>query len=190
VAAQHPAADLPLPQLSLSAEERAAAVAAAVPYRPSLSAMDLLPGRERRLVVASVDLAGNPEKDGTGRFALVTLYLYDGGITVRRLVDVRNGEIVREATAENDTPPLARAEAEFARALALADPLLAERLSPWRDEVEVEALVSATSDAADPLYRHRVVTLLFRTPEGYLATVGEVLVDLADGRVLMHPERR
>ncbi len=149
-AAQHPAADLPMAPPPLSTEERAAAIAAATADRTAISVFDLEPRRDGRLVVTDVTLADPQEKDSSGRFAVVTLYQYDRGATVRRLVDVRSRAVVRESTTDNDTPPLARVELEYARALGLAEPAIVERLGPWRDQVEVEALVSATSDFKRP----------------------------------------
>jgi len=118
--------------------------------------------------------------------ALVTLYQYSGDVTIRQVVNLDNGAVVGEARAERQTPPLAPVEVELARGLALADPRIATVVAPFANRLGVEALVASTSDRNDPLYGHRVAYLLFRTPEGYLANIGEVFVDLTTARLEVH----
>jgi hypothetical protein len=169
----------------LSGEERSRAISlASREQRPALSAFELRETERPRSVVSTVEPVA--EKGREGRLAMVTLYQYNGDITIRRVVNLDSGMVVGEARAERQTPPLAPVEVELARGIALADPRIADTVAPFSDRLKVEALVASTSDRNDPLFGHRVVYLLFRTPEGYLANIGEVFVDLTAARLEVH----
>jgi hypothetical protein len=183
--AQHPAADLPQPRPALSSEDRAKAVRLALPERPMLSAFELRETERPRTVVSIVEPV-DKKSDPEGHLAVVTLYQYNGDITIRRVVNLNSGTVVNETSAERQTPPLAAVEVELARGIALADPRIAGVVAPFSDRLNVEALVASTSDPNDPLFGHRVAYLLFRTPEGYLADIGEVFVDLTTARMEVH----
>jgi Cu2+-containing amine oxidase len=183
--AQHPAADLPQPTQPLSEEERSKAISlASREQRPALSAFELREAERPHTVVSAVEPV--TEKGREGRLAMVTLYQYNGDVTIRRIVNLDSGAVVSEARAERQTPPLAPVEVELARGIALADPRIADAVAPFSDRLKVEALVASTSDRNDPLFGHRVAYLLFRTPQGYLANIGEVFVDLTAARLEVH----
>lgn len=123
------------------------------------------------------------------RFALVTYYRYEGDLTVQAAVDL-GAESVTEVTATPHLPaPVAGEEIEEARRLALEHPEVRSELSPhlpWfeagAEGYEVQAIGLHTTDPDDPIYGQRVLSVLFETPEGYVAGL-EVLANLTAGDV-------
>jgi hypothetical protein len=141
-----------------------------------------------RVVVSGVHLVRDPEQPDS-RLALVVAYRYDTASAVRTLVDLSTDEVV-EVTEEVGAPvPLAPIELALARELALDDARVREAIAPYGPQIEVEGLLSHTTDTADPLFGHRIVHLLFRTPTGYLTTVGEVYADLTVREVVFAEAR-
>ena len=187
----HPAANLPLPQASLTVSERNQAVEVAVPISALSSMLELMdPTNLLRTVVADVRLIRETPDDESReklgeRLVLVTLYRYEDDASIYRLVDLASNRVVREKKAVGVTPPLARVEADLARELALNNFDIRKKLGAQIDEVEVEFLLTSTSDESDPQFGHRVVYLLFKTPQGYLSSIGSVIVDLTDSVVLL-----
>lgn len=132
------------------------------------------------LYLIAVALVRDKEAEERGvpiRRALVTHYRYDGDVAILTTVD-----LTRRAVTALDTVahlPVRLTQEEFARArtLALADARVTRALEPHAQRVEVEALVTRSPSREDPLFGHRVVTLLFRVGERYVADV-QVIVDL------------
>jgi hypothetical protein len=179
---EHPAAGLPVPRTSLTLEERSRALEVAVREGRILSPLALFPDARRvdgapRLVVSSIEAVDGKNE---GRLALVTLYQYEGNVTIQRLVDLETGQIVSEERAENASAPLTEAELEYARALVLADDRVGRLLAPHPD-VRLEFLLTLTTEGDRELFGRRVAATLFRTPRGYLEH--QVYVDLTGGRV-------
>jgi hypothetical protein len=202
--AQHPPSvnDLPLPEPELTDQEKLEAVLLAAPELPHFAAHfsgtpatpELAAERfarasaddPQKTVVADVQLLHQGEApDPRRRLALVTLYRYDGDLTIRKTVDLTNDVLLDTWSTPHLTPPLTRLEHDAARALALRHPEIRAALGPKIRDVTVEALLIRMPDSSDPLFGRRVVSLLFRTPEGYLYIGREVIVDLTDSAVLL-----
>jgi hypothetical protein len=179
---EHPAAGLPVPRSSLTLEERSRALEVAVPERRILSPLALSPEARRadagpRVVVSRIEAVDSKDE---GRRVLVTLYQYDGGVTIQRLVDLDVGRVLSEERAETTSAPLAQVERDYARALVLADERVARLLAPHPD-VSLEFLLTLTTERDRELFGRRIAAALFRTPRGYLEQ--QVYVDLTAGRV-------
>jgi hypothetical protein len=181
----HPAAGLPVPRSSLTLEEQARALGIAVPERRVLSPLALTPEARRadaapHFVVSNLEAVDAKDES---RLALVTLYEYGSGVTVQRLVDLEAGRVVAEERADNVSAPLAEVERDYAKALTLADERVARLLAP-HPSVNVEFLLTLTTERDQELFGRRIVAALFRTPRGYLEHP-EVFVDLTGGRVIV-----
>lgn len=143
---------------------------------------------DQPVFVAQVELLRLKEAE-TDRFALVSHYRYEGDLTIQSTVDLSR-EVVSEVEAIPHLPtPLAPEELARARELALANEelrgVLEDRFTDYtsrRQGFEIEALVLRTASKEDPIFGHRVVSLLFKTPRGYLAGV-ETVVDLTTGEL-------
>jgi Cu2+-containing amine oxidase len=184
LAQDHPASQLPVPNSTLSLEERAKAVAVALPQQAAVSSLTLSQvGAPNRVVVSNVQAID--ETKAEGRQALVTIYQYQDNVTLRRLVDLKESRIVSEERSTQSTPPLAPVEQDYARALLLANERVAQLLGPMRDVTKTEFLLTHTSAPDSPFYGKRVVGALFRTPRGYLANAPKVFVNLTDGAVVL-----
>src|SRR5712692_4883628 len=84
-AQEHPAANLPVPRSSLTPAERARAIQIAAPQAPAMSLFALHPQTQQvtapnRVVVSNVQAVGAGKTDK--RLAVVTLYQYDGNVTI------------------------------------------------------------------------------------------------------------
>ncbi len=123
------------------------------------------------------------------RFALVTHYRYEGDLTIQSAVDLE-ARTVFEVTATPAVPaPLAAEETDRARQLALAHPEVRSGLGQHLPPIQagapgyaIQSLALHTTDPEDPIYGHRVVGVLFETPDGYITGL-DVLVDLSTGAV-------
>jgi hypothetical protein len=188
-AQEHPAANLPVPRSSLTAEERARAVQLAAPQGPVISLFALQPQAQRppsapnRVVVSNVQAVGTGKTDR--RLALVSLYQYEGNVAVNRLVDLSAGTVVSEERVPNGAAPIAPVEADYARSLVLADERVAPLLRPFHDAATLEFLLTTTADPTSPFFGRRVFGVLVKTPGGYLSVPQKIYVDLTDGKVVI-----
>jgi hypothetical protein len=122
------------------------------------------------------------ERGDTGRQMLVTHYAAGTDTAILTRVNLDTDEVVAVDTVPHLPVRLSREEFDIARRMALEDPRVQTALR-GRD-VEVEAQLSRSSDEKDPQYRHRVVHLLFKTPDGYLDSP-TVIVDLTANEVMV-----
>lgn len=128
------------------------------------------------------------------RFALVTHYRYEGDLTIQSAVDL-GAQTVFEVTATPAVPaPLAAEELDLARQLALGHPEVRSGLGQHLPAIEagapgysIQSLALHTTDPEDPIFGHRVVGVLFETPDGYITGL-DVLVDLSTGEVTVEPQ--
>jgi hypothetical protein len=167
------------PPDTLTAEERALA------FRLAEEAVRPLRTRAPMYLVASELIR---PKGNEARQALVTHYRYEGDLAVLTTVDFGRRSVVALDTVPHLVVPIVPAEVERARDLALADPRVSRVVEPYRNELQVEAIQSRAASAADPLFGHRVVRLLFRVRRGWLDDP-LVHVDLTAGRVLVEEGR-
>jgi hypothetical protein len=133
------------------------------------------------------------KEDEARRFALVTHYRYEGDLTIQSAVDLE-ALTVFEVTATPALPaPLAAEELDRARQLALAHPEVRAGLGPHLPPLEsgapgyaIQSLALHSTDPEDPIHGHRVLGVLFETPDGYIVGL-DVLVDLSTGAVSVEP---
>lgn len=171
---------------TLSAAERAVALEA-VSGSPGFASLTA----EGTAFAIGAELVREKEvaPEGGARHALVTTYIYHGDLTVLSTVDLASHAIVDVDTVAHLPTPLAAAEFERAKKLALENPVVANALAPHKNAITFEGLVSHSALETDSLFGHRVVRLLFRVGPSYIA--GPVVhVDLTTGTVLVEPAMR
>jgi hypothetical protein len=191
-AQDHPAAGLNIPRSSLSDAEQARAIALAEPLAAISSPSALHPdnisarGTPNRVVVTDVQAVGVDKTDQ--RLAVVTLYQYEGNLTVNRLVDLNSGRVVEEDRIQNGGAPFTNVEMQYARQLLLADERIRRLIEPLQGQEQFNFLLSVTSDPNDPMFGKRVVNVLINTPEGYLTEVPRIAINLTDAAVIVGPQ--
>jgi Cu2+-containing amine oxidase len=188
-AQDHPAANLPIPRSSLTDAEQARAIQLANPQGSISTASQLHPSSSRtqpnRTVVSRVQAVGADKVDQ--RLAVVTLYQYEGNLTLNRLVDVNSGQVIEEDRISGAGAPVANVEGEYARSLVMADSRV-QKLIENVQGASVTLLLTNISDPASPLFGKRVVNALINTPEGYLTEVPRISVNLTDATVIVEPQ--
>lgn len=190
-AQDHPAANLPIPRSSLTDAEQARAIQLANPQGSIGSAAQLHPdavssrGTPNRVVVSRVQAVGADKTDQ--RLAVVTLYQYEGNVTLNRLVDVNSGQVIDEDRIQGAGAPVANVEGEYARSLVMADSRVQQLIGNIQG-ASVTLLLTNVSDPTNPLFGKRVVNALINTPEGYLTEVPRISVNLTDATVIVEPQ--
>jgi hypothetical protein len=84
------------------------------------------------------------------------------------IVNLTQSAVVNVERVPHVPVPLSQQELARANALAFAHPDVKSALDPNTDRLTVEALLTRTPAEKDPLYGHRVVSLLFRVGSDYL----------------------
>jgi hypothetical protein len=190
VAQDHPAAGLSVPQSSLTPAEHARAIALAEPSAAISSASALHPevsarSGGNRVVVTDVQAVG---VDKTGeRLAVVTSYQYEGNLTTNRLVDLNSGRVLEVDQMQNGGARFTNVEQQYARDLLLADDRIRALIAPLQGQEQFNFLLTTTPDPNSPLFGRRVVNVLISTPEGYLAEVPRISINLTDATVTVGP---
>ena len=204
---------LPTPDATLSADERARAILIGAAEVSNFVAVSLnLPAdaarqdvdefaadeflrlsqdqtEDRRIVVTGVQALADKGVDG--RRALVTLYKYDTGETVQRVVDLLENTVLRERVSQTLTPPLAPVELAAVRVLVRADEPLAEALRAAKAyKTNIEAVAFTVTGTDDPLRAHRTAAVVFTTERGYVWLGRRVVVDLTESRVITEEARQ
>jgi hypothetical protein len=128
------------------------------------------------------DKEAEVERGDAARQVLVTHYAAGTDTAILTRVNLETDRVVAVETVPHLPVRLSREEFDIARRMALEDPRVQAALRGR--EVEVEAQLSRTSDEKDPQYRHRVVHLLFKTPDGYLDSP-TVIVDLTASLIVV-----
>ena len=191
-AQDHPAAGLTIPQSSLTPAEHARAIALAEPQAAISTASALHPDAvharsgPNRVVVTDVQAVGVDKT--SERLAVVTLYQYEGNLTVNRLVDLNNGRVLEEDRIQNGGARFTNVESEYARQLLMADERVRRLVEPLQGQQQFNFLLSITPDTSNPLFGKRVVNVLINTPEGYLTEVPRISVNLTDAAVVVGPQ--
>jgi hypothetical protein len=190
-AQDHPASGLSIPQSSLTPAEHARAVALAEPSAAISSAAALHPeatsarNSPNRVVVTDVQAVGADKTDQ--RLAVVTLYQYEGNLTVNRLVDLTSGRVIEEDRIQSGGARFTNVERQYARELLLRDERVRRLVEPLQGRETFDFLLSITPDPNNPLYGKRVVNVLVGTPEGYLTEVPRIYINLTDAAVVVGP---
>ena len=187
----HPAAGLSIPQSSLTPAEHARAIALAEPSAAISSAAALHPDAvhartsPNRVVVTDVQAVGVDKVNE--RLAVVTLYQYEGNLTVNRLVDLNSGRVVEEDRIQNGGARFTNVEQQYARELLMADERVRRLVEPLQGRESFNFLLSTTPDPNNPLFGKRVVNVLINTPDGYLTDVPRISINLTDAAVVVGP---
>ena len=187
-----PAAGLSIPQSSLTPAERARAVALAEPQAAISTSNALHPdatharNSPNRVVVTDVQAVGVDKTDQ--RLAVVTLYQYEGNLTVNRLVDLNSGRVIEEDRIQNGGARFTNVEHDYARQLLLADERVRRLIAPLGGQERFDFLLNTTPDPNNPLYGKRVVNVLISTPDGYLTEVPRISINLTDAAVIVGPQ--
>jgi hypothetical protein len=190
-AQDHPAAGLPIPRTSLTDAEHARAIALAEPSTAITAAAGLHPdgtharSGPNRVVVTDVQAVGVDKT--SERLAVVTLYQYEGNITVNRLVDLSSGRVIEEDRLPGGGARFTNVEREYALQLLMADDRVRRLIDPLGGEAHFDLLLSTTPDPSNPLFGKRVVNVLISTPDGYLTEVPRISVNLTDAAVVVGP---
>jgi hypothetical protein len=121
------------------------------------------------------------------RRAALTYYRYEGRLTIEVLLNLGRKEVLTVKELPNIFPPVSPDELTLAKELALKDPRLQSLLQPYRDRLNAEVFVSRTESTKDPLFRHRVVYLMFRVGPKDLLPQSRVYVDLTTEKVVVEP---
>jgi hypothetical protein len=124
------------------------------------------------------------EKGGGERKALVTHYQYEGDMAIFSTVNLTQSAVVNVERVPHVPVPLSEQEFVRAKTLALAHPDVKTQVGSYSDRLTIEALLTRSPMETDPLYGHRVVSLLFRVGSDYLS-MPEVVVDLTTEKVLV-----
>ena len=121
------------------------------------------------------------------RLAVLTYYRYEGDLTIGVYLNLSRGQALATKQLSNLSPPISPQEFLLAKELAFNDPRLKEALGPYRDRLIIEPFISRSGLPQDPLFRHRVVYMLFRTGPTYLLRELRVFVDLTTEKVTIEP---
>lgn len=145
---------------------------------------------ERKLFLTGVHISRNTALEMKGVFerrVILTYYRYEGDLSIRILIDLTRRRVLEVKPLSHSYAPISTEESELAKKLALNDPRLNAVLRPYGDRLIVEVLTLWTTLPKDPLFRHRVVYLLFRSGSTYLMRQSRVLVDLTTEKVIIEP---
>lgn len=127
----------------------------------------------------------NAEEQGDiDRKAIVTHYRYKGDLAIITTVNLSKQEIMEVDSIPHLPTPLSKEEFNIAKDMALSDFKVEKALAAYRDQIEVEALVTRTTSTEDSLFAHRVVRLFFRVGRDYLSKP-IVYVDLTSEKVII-----
>lgn len=168
----------------LSIEERALAVRVA---ESALRAEKLLPDKKTFLTLVQSHRATEAEKKGVfERHALLTYYRYAGDTGLLVYVNLKL-QTAKVEQLPHFPAPLAPEELQRAKELALGFPELKKFFEPYQHRLTVEALLTRSGTAKEPLFGHRLVHLFFRVGPRYLTEQGTILIDLTAETVIVTP---
>jgi Cu2+-containing amine oxidase len=172
----------------LTSEERTLATRLA---EQALKSNRLFTDRKMYLTEARIHRDSASEERGVfERMAVLTYYRYEGDLSIQVFINLAGQRVFGVKQFPNFPPPLSADEYELAKELALSHPQLKDELAPSSDRLVVEALTTRSGSPQDPLFRHRVVYLLFRVGQRYLIQQWMVFVDLTTEKVILKPVPR
>ena len=169
----------------LSNEENKLAVKLA---EGALRSNRLFTDRKMYLTDAHIHRDTASEMKGTfERLTVLTYYRYEGDLTIQVFINLTRQRVLAVRQLEKYSPPISVEELTLAKGLAFNHPQLKDVLDPYRDRLVVEALTLRSTSPKDPLFRHRVVLLMFRVGPNYLMRESSVFVDLTTETVIIKP---
>jgi len=169
----------------LTSEERNLAVKLA---EQALRSQKLFTDRKMYLTDAHFSRDTASEMKGLfERLAVLIYYRYDGDLTIEVFINLTRQKVLAVKQLPKVNAPFSAEEFTLAKELAFKDPKLKEVLGPSRDRLIVEPIISRSESPKDPLFRHRVIYMLFRTGSTYLIPESRVFVDLTTEKVIIEP---
>jgi len=169
----------------LTSDERALAGRLA---EQALKANKLFTARKMYLTEARFSRDTASEMKGLfERLAVLTYYRYDGDLTIEVFINLTRQKVLAVKQLPKANAPFSVEEFTLAKELVFKDPKLKDVLGPSRDRLIVEPIISRSESPKDPLFRHRVIYMLFRTGSTYLIPELTVFVDLTTEKVIIEP---
>jgi hypothetical protein len=170
----------------LSIEEQARAVQLAAPSA-TVRAFNLDPTSARNSDTPNREVVTDVQAVGVGktssRHAIVTLYRYEGNVTINRLVDIDTGTVLREVRLPNGSAPVAEVEAQYATSLLQANERVRSLMTGIGTDATFSFRVETITDQNNPLFGRRVVRAQISTPDGFVGGAPIILVNLTEGTV-------
>ena len=186
----HPASHLPIPRSHLTDSEiQQAAKLGAEGALDTLVPRPVAAMSTRNITVLSSIESVDDNTPGS-RLALVTSYSYDRNVTIRRLVDLTRNVIVQEQVTDDSSAPLAELEKNAIEHFVRTDDRIANLLGEVKEQVTVEMLLTRTRDRDDRFFGKRVVSVLLKTPQGYLVNLPNIYVNLSNVEVVLQEKRK
>jgi Cu2+-containing amine oxidase len=172
----------------LTSDERALAVKLA---EQALKANKLFTDRKMYLTEARFSRDTASEMKGIfERLAVLIYYRYDGDLTIEVFINLTRQKVLAVKQLPNLMPPISGEEFTLAKEMVFTHPKLKDVLGRYRDRLVVEPHTSRSESPKDPLFRHRVIYMLFRTGSTYLIPESRVSVDLTTEKVIIEPAPR
>ena len=177
-----------VPSSVLSLEEFSRASQIAAPQATS-RAFNLDPSATRSPDEPNREVVTNVQAVGVGksssRLAIVTLYRYDGNVSINRLIDIDSGRVIREERMQNAVAPMGDVEIEYATTLAQKNEQVRDILATLGDGAQISFRLQTINDRRNPLFGKRVMAAAFQTPDGHVGGLPLIQVNLTDGTVIV-----
>lgn len=145
---------------------------------------------QRKMYLTESHIIRNTSQEMRGVFerrVMLNYYRYEGDLSIHVLIDLTRERVLEVKQRPRSFSPISTEESELAKQMALTNPQLSAALGPFRDRLSIEVLTLRLTLPGDPLFRHRVVHLLFRSGSTYLMRHSRVLVDLTAEKVIIEP---
>jgi len=169
----------------LTSEERNLAVKLA---EQTLRSKKLFAERKMYLTEARFSRDTGAEVKGVfERLVVLTYYRYEGDLPMEVFINLTRQKVLAVKQLPNLMPPISPEEFALAKDMAFNHPRLKDVLARYRERLVVEPITSRSESPKDPLFRHRVIYMLFRTGSTYLIPESRVSVDLTTERVIIEP---
>ena len=172
----------------LTSEERNLAVKLAV---EALKANKLFTDRKMYLTESRFSRDTASEMKGIfERLAVLIYYRYEGDLSIEVFINLTRQRVLAVKQIPNLMPPISGEELALAKEMVFTHPELKDVLGRYRDRLVVEPHTSRSESPKDPLFRHRIIYMLFRTGSTYLIPELRVSVDLTTEKVIIEPAPR
>ena len=169
----------------LTSEERNLAVKLA---EQTLRSKKLFAERKMYLTEARFGRDTAAERKGVfERLAVLIYYRYEGNLSIEVFINLTRQKVLGVKQVPDLYPPLSREEFTLAKEMVFNHPKLKDSLERYRDRLVVEPRIIRSESPKDPLFRHRVIHMLFRTGSTYLMPESIVSVDLTAEKVIIEP---
>ena len=169
----------------LTSDERALAVRLA---EQELRSKNLF--TEKKMYLTEVHFSRDTAAEMRGvfeRLAVLIYYRYDGDLTIEVFINLAQRKVLGVKELPKVNAPFSAEEFSLAKEMVFNHPKLKDVLGRYRERLVVEPIISRSESPKDPLFRHRVIYMLFRTGSTYLIPELRVFVDLTTEKVIIEP---